>query len=91
MTDAARELAAQLADRGAPLVHTAAGFPHVVDKLAAAWDDPERLREVFDELLIDRRGGRQGFPAQVLQELLALYARCQHRLPRRRECPWDQA
>jgi hypothetical protein len=32
------------------------------------------VREVFDDLLIDRRGGRQGFLADVLHDLQRLKA-----------------
>ncbi|MEW6693699.1 hypothetical protein Tther_01705 [Tepidimonas thermarum] len=49
-----------------------ARFPRIANALAAARDDPDALRQRFDELLHDHRGGRRGFPFDVLMELLAL-------------------
>ena len=48
-------------------------FPRVANSIARAWDDAEALRAYFDSLLVDRRGGRQGFPPDVLSELLTLH------------------
>ena len=36
------------------------------------WGDTEGLRAYFDELFIDRRGGRRGFPPDVLNDLRIL-------------------
>jgi len=36
--------------------------------------DPNAVQEVLDDVLIDRRGGRRGFPPPVQQELLRLRA-----------------
>jgi len=51
---------------------TCAGFPHVVEKLLNHWHDPPEFRRVMDSMLIDSRGGRIGFPFEVLLELSAL-------------------
>lgn len=50
----------------------AAHFPHVVNKLAALWPSPKACRQYFDEVLLDDRGDRQGFPVRVAHELVAL-------------------
>jgi hypothetical protein len=47
-------------------------FPRIVNRLARCWNDDEMLELLFDELLIDHRGGRQGFPPEVHAEILAL-------------------
>ena len=47
-------------------------FPRILNRVAAAWDDPNTFDETIDSLVIDRRGGRQGFPFEVLQELTDL-------------------
>lgn len=47
-------------------------FPHVLNKLAALWADDEACGEYLESLLIDYRGGRQGFPRAALSELIAL-------------------
>ena len=57
------------------LRHTAATFPHVVEQLAQDWANPRRMHATLEALLYDRRGGRQGFPFEVLAELAELRAR----------------
>jgi hypothetical protein len=47
-------------------------YPRIANSLAAMWEDTEGLRAYFDELFIDRRGGRRGFPADVLNDLRVL-------------------
>jgi hypothetical protein len=47
-------------------------FPRIVNRLARCWHDEELLELLFDELLIDHRGARQGFPPEVHAEILAL-------------------
>ena len=53
---------------------TSATFPRVANALAALSSVPEELTSYLDDLLVDRRGRRQGFPARVLSELHALSA-----------------
>ncbi len=47
-------------------------YPRIANSLAAMWEDTESLRAYFDELFIDRRGGRRGFPPDVLNDLRVL-------------------
>jgi hypothetical protein len=47
-------------------------FPRIANGLAAAWRDREATLHCFDDLLSDRRGGRRGFPLDVLEELQRL-------------------
>ena len=58
------------------LTATAKAFPRIANELAALWSEQEELTGYLDELLVDRRGRRQGFPARVLSELHALRAYC---------------
>lgn len=51
---------------------TAAAYPRIVNRLALCWRDPELVAKVFADLMVDRRGGRRGFPPDVAAELLAL-------------------
>jgi hypothetical protein len=53
---------------------TSKTFPRIANALAALWSVPEQLTSYLDELLADKRGGRQGFPVRVLSELHALSA-----------------
>ncbi len=47
-------------------------YPHVVNSLAAVWNDPLRVNGIFDKLLLADRDGRQGFPLTVVVELSEL-------------------
>ena len=47
-------------------------YPRIANIMARAWGDPVMFREYMFELLIDRRGGRQGFPENIRSELLRL-------------------
>jgi hypothetical protein len=49
-------------------------YPRIVNVMAQTWSDPPAFRDYMFELLIDRRGGRQGFPEIMRCELLALRA-----------------
>lgn len=52
----------QLADR----------TPRLANALAKMWSDPEEVASYIDELLVDKRGGRQGLPTALREELLRL-------------------
>jgi hypothetical protein len=47
-------------------------YPRIANLIAAMWADREALRTYFDELLVDRRRGRRGFPLDVLNDLRVL-------------------
>ena len=47
-------------------------YPRIANRIALAWRDPRAAQEVLDDLLIDRRGGRQGFSPFVIIELMRL-------------------
>lgn len=66
-------------------------YPRIANRLAVCWADPVLTDLVLDDLLIDRRGGRQGFPAAVLADLLML-RELHERRPRAHaaEDPWSQ-
>jgi hypothetical protein len=49
-------------------------FPRIANRLADAWPRPVELEALLQELLIDRRGRRRGFPPEVAAELEALCA-----------------
>ena len=49
-------------------------FPRIANVLAALWTRPDELTSYLNELLVDKRGRRQGFPIRVLGELDALRA-----------------
>lgn len=47
-------------------------YPRVANRLALCWNDARLTNRLFDELLLDQRGGRKGFPAPVRDELVRL-------------------
>ena len=60
--------------------HLVRMYPRVANRLAIAWQDPKAVQEVLEDVLVDRRGGRQGFPPSVQHELRRLAALSQSRL-----------
>ena len=46
--------------------------PRIVNQLALCWRDHELTERVLSSLIVDQRGGRQGFAAEVLAELMNL-------------------
>jgi len=63
-------------------------FPRIANLLAASWTEPTAFRLRIDELVVDFRGNRQGFPPEVMEELFALraYYEDMHPTDRKR---WD--
>ena len=47
-------------------------YPRVANRLALCWNEKALTNRLFEDLLVDRRGGRKGFPAGVKAELLQL-------------------
>ena len=47
-------------------------FPRIANQIARVWNDAAGLEAYLDALLVDRRGGRRGFPGDVHHELLSL-------------------
>ncbi len=62
-------------------------FARIANLLCSTWHDPDATQHCFDDLLTDRRGGRQGFPLGVLKELQALW-RHYRRIHRQPEDKW---
>jgi hypothetical protein len=48
-------------------------YPRLANRLAAVWDDPAQAEAVFEELMIDHRGGRLGFAPLVAGDLMRLH------------------
>lgn len=64
-------------------------FPRIANVIARSWNDAAECQHALEELLVDRRGGRQGFPPEVHEELMTLRDYYQGRyphLPSPREC-----
>ncbi|RJX34109.1 MAG: hypothetical protein C4516_00160 [Oxalobacter sp.] len=52
--------------------HLASQFPRVTNKIFGAWRRPEICVKLFDELMTDSRGTRQGFPVTVAKDITNL-------------------
>jgi hypothetical protein len=50
----------------------ASQFPRLANHIAADWGSPGACRSFMYRLLVDQRGGRRGFPKDVLNDILAL-------------------
>jgi hypothetical protein len=47
-------------------------YPRVANRLAWCWQDPVAAEQVLEDLLVDRRGDRHGFPRPIELELRRL-------------------
>ena len=47
-------------------------YPRVANRLALCWNDAALTNRLLEDLLVDRRGGRQGFPPLVRSELIRI-------------------
>lgn len=61
----------------------AASYPRLTNQIAQLWGKPIETLTYLNELLLDRRCGRQGFPEAVVLELLHLHELCMASLPPR--------
>lgn len=46
-------------------------YPRIVERIVQLWGHAE-IEAYFQELMLDERGGRQGFPQEILMEILNL-------------------
>lgn len=72
LSPAAKQALAEMRRGGIDAAPIAARFPHVLNRLAERWDAPIDMLQLIGDLLVDRRGGRQGFPEEVLALIVAL-------------------
>lgn len=47
-------------------------YARIANLMCSTWETPKEARQYFDDLLVDRRGGRQGFAPDVLQDIKTL-------------------
>jgi hypothetical protein len=47
-------------------------FQRIINRISSLWRHPDELMEYLNELLVDTRGGRAGFPMSVATELVNL-------------------
>ena len=71
LTGSTRQWLRRLPPRRRPL-RLSVDFPRVANRIAWCWNDSRLAEQLLLDLLIDRRGGRQGFPLAVVRELQRL-------------------
>jgi hypothetical protein len=52
--------------------HTMEQYPHVIERLNWLWSSPEDCRIYLQKILLNESGTRNGFPTEVMGELLAI-------------------
>lgn len=52
-------------------IHLEREYERILIKIEALWDTPQ-IHDYFSDLLIDKRGGRKGFPTDVLADIVRL-------------------
>jgi hypothetical protein len=57
---------------GVALVRSCTRYPQAVEKLLKHWRHPAEFRAALDAMVMDSRGGRQGFPFDIVSEFSAL-------------------
>jgi hypothetical protein len=63
-------------------------FARIANEICRLWKRPSRCERYLGDLILDRRGGRAGFPPAVLRELGILAAHYAEIYPPRRQA-WD--
>jgi hypothetical protein len=64
-------------------------FVRIANALARVWSDHRRCLEYLEDLLIDRRGGRQGFPFDVALEIAGLKDHYETTIHPTAQTAWD--
>ncbi|HTT13217.1 MAG TPA: hypothetical protein VMG60_20285 [Burkholderiaceae bacterium] len=65
-------------------------FPRIANRLCRHWASPAACLAYFDEILIDRRGGRRGFPVGIVFELAALKNHFESAVHPSPQTVWDE-
>jgi hypothetical protein len=66
-----------------------AAFPHIVNRLAQVWQRPGEFERYMEELLLNSRVDRHGFPLQIVAELTALRECHQSKQQPKKNDPWS--
>lgn len=63
-------------------------YPRIANRLCKLWPSPLFLKDYLQDLVLDKRGGRQGFPHGITHELEALRRHYELLHPSRESCVW---
>ena len=88
LSDTAISILATLPTNLKPILLTI-DYPHVMNRIAELWMRPIQLDRYFEELAIDGRGGRRGFPLAIANEISNLREHYQTRVRPLKKSTWD--
>src|SRR5262245_57489967 len=75
LTAEAHALLSSLDDSVRP-TELAARYPRIVNRIARDWRQPKQVDRYLQDLLVDTRGKRQGFPLRIVMEVSTLREHC---------------
>lgn len=90
LSDAAIAVLATLPTSVKPIL-LSIDFPHIVNKIAELWSRPILLDRYFEDLALDARGGRRGFPIAIANEITNLREHYQTRVRPIKKSNWDMS
>ena len=64
-------------------------FPRIVNHLSTEWKRPTVCEKIFDELTVDRRGNRKGFPLALVKEIANLKSYYEVAISKRQKDSWS--
>ena len=64
-------------------------FPRILNRISSLWKHPDELMEYLNELLVDTRGGRAGFPMAVATEIVNIKDYFESNDPDSKSYLWD--
>jgi len=67
----------------------AAGYPRVANEIARRWGDADACLAYLNDVLVDRRGTRQGFAIEIALELARLKSHYETELHPTSQTVWD--
>ena len=70
--------------------HLPKKFPRITNGLSRHWRAPRACLAYLDDLLIDKRGNRRGFPLEILIELASLKSHFQTAVHRAPQTLWGE-
>jgi hypothetical protein len=69
-------------------LHIARQFPRIANNIATSWRRPNECDRVFNDLIVDHRGTRKGFPSEVAKEITELKNYYNVEVFKRKEDSW---
>lgn len=63
-------------------------YPRIANRMCKLWPSPLFLKDYLQDLVLDKRGGRQGFPHGITHELEAFRHYYETLHPSRTNCVW---